>query len=144
MVRYTNIPAADQAGAQADLENKPTFADAISARDLENTTGSIADLEDVPHDTSIVFLPNGPHAYVSGPYADGFAGRRIPVAERRDGSQIVVTLGRLIDFSKGGWDGDENEGVYELRPTKTAKGVVRARKPKKADLAIKPSAGARR
>jgi hypothetical protein len=143
MTTYTNIPAANQAGSQAEPDNKPASADPISARDLENTTGSSADLYDVPHDTSIVFLPDGPRAWVSGVYADGFAGRRIPVAERRDGSQIVVTLGRLIHFSEGGWDGDENEGVYDLRPTKAMKRVARTRQPKKADLAVKLS-GARR
>jgi hypothetical protein len=140
MATYINMPAATQASVQAELGDKPASIDPISARYLENTTGSSADLHGVPHDTSIVFLPDGPRASVSGVYADGFAGRRIPVAERRDGSQIVVTLGRLIHFSKG-WDGDEDEGVYELRPTKR---IARARRPKKADLAVKASAGARR
>lgn len=89
-----------------------------------------------------MFLPEGPRALVSGDHAAGFAGLRIPIAERRDGSQIVVTLGRLIHFSKG-WDGDEDEGVYELRPTKPAKRIARTGQPKKADLAVKVS-GARR
>lgn len=143
MVTYTSIPAADQASEQAELDNRPTSAEPLSARDLENTTGSSADLYGVPHDTSIVFLPDGPCALVSGDYADGFAGLRIPVAERKDGSQIAVTLGRLIHFSKG-WDGDEDEGMYELRPTKTPKRITRARLPKKADLAVKVLARARR
>ena len=143
MARYTNIPAANQASVQAELDNKPASADPISARDLENTTGSRADLYGVPHDTSIVFLPEGPRGSVSGVYAGEFPGRRIPVAERRDGSQIFVTLGRLIHFSKG-WDGDEDEGVYELRLSKATKRTARARQPKKADLAVKASAGARR
>jgi hypothetical protein len=89
-----------------------------------------------------VSLPEGPRALESRDYANGFAGLRVPIAERRDGSQIVVTLGRLIHFSKGG-DGDEDEGVYELRLTKAAKRVTRARQPKKADLAVKVSARAR-
>jgi hypothetical protein len=142
MTTYTNSPAANQASVQAEPDNKYASADPVSARDLENTTGSSADLYGGPHDTSIVFLPDGPRAWVSGVYADGFAGRRIPVAERRDGSQIVVTLGRLIHFSEGGWDGDENEGVYELRPTKAAKRIARGGQPKKAGLAVKVS-GAR-
>ena len=143
MVQYTNIPAADQADVQAEPDNKSASTDPLSARDLEDTTGSSADLYDVPHDTSIVFRPNGPHAFVSGVYAGEFAGRRIPVAERRDGSQIVVTLGRLIHFSKG-WDGDEDEGVYELRPTKATKRGARARRPEKADFPVRASAGAQR
>jgi hypothetical protein len=142
MATYTNIPAANQARAQAEPENKPASADPISARDLANTTGSSADLYGVPHGTSIVSLPEGPRALESRDYANGFAGLRVPIAERRDGSQIVVTLGRLIHFSKGG-DGDEDEGVYELRLTKAAKRVTRARQPKKADLAVKVSARAR-
>jgi hypothetical protein len=143
MARYTKIPAADQASVQAELDNKPASTDPISARDLENTTGSSADLDGVPHDTSIVFLPEGPRASVSGDCADGFAGCRIPVAERQDGSQIVVTLGRLIHFSKG-WDGDEDEGMYELYPAEATERVARPRKPKKTDLAVNASAGARR
>jgi hypothetical protein len=140
MVRYINIPAADQVSAQADI--KLASADAISAADLENATGSSAELDGVPHDTSIVFLPDGPRALVSGVYAGGFEGRRISIAERRDGSQIVVTLGRLIHFSKG-WDGDEDEGAYELGPTKATKRTARAEEPKRADVAVKVS-GARR
>jgi hypothetical protein len=142
MARYTNISATNQARAQAEPDNGPASAEPFAARDLENTTGSSADLDGVPHDTSIVFLPDGPRALVSGVYADGFAGRRIPVAERQDGSQIIVTLGRLIHFSKG-WDGDEDEGVYELRPTKATERVARAGQLRKADLAVKAS-GARR
>jgi hypothetical protein len=143
MATYTNIPAANQASVQAEPGNKHASADPISARDLENTTGSSADLYGVPHDTSIVFLPDGARALVSGVYAGEFADHLIPVAERRDGSQIVVTLGRLIYFSKG-WDGDEDEGVYELRPTKATRRIARARQPKKAGLAVKVSAGAGR
>ena len=138
MVTHTNIPVANQASVQAAPDNKAASAYPISARDLENTTGSSVDLDGVPHDTSIVFLPEGPRALVSGDYADGFAGLRIPIAERRDGSQIIVTLGRLIHFSKG-WDGDEDEGMYELRPTKATERVARAGQPKKADLALRAS-----
>jgi hypothetical protein len=139
---YSNIPVADQADVQAARDNKPASADPVSARDLENTTGSSADLYGVSHDTSIVFLPDGPHAFVSGVYAGEFAGRRIPVAERRDGSQIVVALGRLIHFSEG-WDGDEDQGVYDLRPTRGATRAARTRQPKKADLPVKVSARAK-
>jgi hypothetical protein len=127
---------------QAEPDNKLACADPFSARDLENTTGSSADLHGVPHDTSLLFLPDGPHAFISGVYAGEFVGRRIPVAERRDGSQIVVTLGRLVHFS-GGWDGDDDEGVYDLRPTRATKRRARAGQPKKAPLAVKVS-GARR
>jgi hypothetical protein len=142
MSACSNGSIADQAGGQAELDNKLASADPFSVGDFENTTGSSADLYGVPHDTSIVFLPDGPRASVSGVYADEFAGCRIPVAERRDSSQIVVTLGRLIHFSKG-WDG-EDEGVYELCPTKASKRITRARQPKEADLAVKDLARARR
>jgi hypothetical protein len=80
---------------------------------------------------------------VSGVYADEFAGRCVPVAERQDGSQIVVTLGPLIHFSKG-WDGDEDEGMYELYSAEATERVARLRKPKQTDVAVKASAGARR
>jgi hypothetical protein len=104
-------------------------------RDLEDegVTGSAADLYGVPHDTSFYFAGNSLRATVSGYYANEFSGQTISIAERRDGCQISVTLGRMLHYSEG-YDGDDPEAVYMVE----AKG---GRKPQEPRRAAKPGKG---
>jgi hypothetical protein len=48
MTTFSDIPVADQADVQAETNNKLASANPFSVRDLENTTGSSAELEGFP------------------------------------------------------------------------------------------------